>query len=79
MMTRLLQECGELAQQVNHFEGSRVKRERHGQPDRAKLAKEVKDVLGCALQIAQYYGVEQELCASIEYAFQCVRAEGHPE
>ena len=28
IMTRLLEECGELAEQVNHFEGKGVKREK---------------------------------------------------
>ena len=61
MMTRLLEECGELAQQVNHFEGSGVKREKHGGPDRAALANEIKQVIVCALRVAQYYDVEKEL------------------
>lgn len=52
MMTRLLEESGELAQMVNHFEGKGVKREKYGEPDNAKLAKEVMEVLRCALQIA---------------------------
>ena len=42
IMTRLLEECGELAEQVNHFEGTGVKREKHGEPDKAKLAKKSK-------------------------------------
>ena len=33
IMTRLLEECGELAEQVNHFEGIGVKREKHGEPE----------------------------------------------
>jgi len=77
MMTRLLEECGELAQQVNHFEGSGVKREKYGEPDRAKLAKEVQNVLTCALQVALYYGVEQELADSLERSYQRLKAEGH--
>jgi NTP pyrophosphatase (non-canonical NTP hydrolase) len=76
MMTRLLEECGELAQQVNHFEQSGVKRQKHGLPDRAKLAKEVQDVLRCALQVVQYYGIEKELAASIEGSYQRMKAEG---
>ena len=76
IMTRLLEECGELAAQVHHFEGSGVKREKHRKPDRAKLAKEVQDVLRCALQVVQYYGIEQELEASIEQSYQRQRAEG---
>jgi NTP pyrophosphatase (non-canonical NTP hydrolase) len=79
MMTRLLEECGELAQQVNHFEGSGVKREKYGEPDRARLAKEVQNVLTCALQIALYYGVEQELADSLERSYRRLKAEGFIE
>ncbi|MCB9430806.1 MAG: hypothetical protein H6668_02375 [Ardenticatenaceae bacterium] len=70
MVARLAEECGELAAQVNHFEGSGVKRHKHGEPDRAKLAKEVQDVLRCALQIAAYYRLEAELDAAIEARYQ---------
>jgi len=76
IMTRLLEECGELAEQVNHFEGTGVKHEKYGEPDKAKLAKEVQDVLRCALQIAQHYGIEQELKVSIEDSYQRLKAEG---
>jgi NTP pyrophosphatase (non-canonical NTP hydrolase) len=38
-MTRLLEESGELAQQVNHFEGAGVKREKYGEPDGKNLPK----------------------------------------
>ncbi len=45
IMTRLLEECGELAEQVNHFEDTGVKRLKHGEPDKTKMAKEVmKDI-----------------------------------
>jgi NTP pyrophosphatase (non-canonical NTP hydrolase) len=74
-MTRLLEECGELAEQVNHFEGRGVKHEKYGAPDKAKLAKEVQDAMRCALQIAQYYGIESELEASIEKSYQRVKEE----
>ena len=76
IMTRLLEECGELAEQVNHFEGTGVKRQKHGEPDKAKLAKEVLDVLHCTLQIAQHYGVEQELDAAIERSYQHLKSDG---
>ncbi len=59
VITRLLEESGELAEQVNLFEGDGVKREKHGEPDRAHLAKEVRDVLLCAIQVAQYYPSNQ--------------------
>ena len=76
MVTRLAEECGELAAQVNHFESSGVKRQKLGEPDTIKLAKEVKDVLRCALTVAVHYGIEAELIASIEQSFQQLQAEG---
>ena len=79
MMTRLLEECGELAQQVNHFESSGVKREKHGEPDKAALAKEVKNVLTRTLRVAQYYGVEKELEDSIEWSYRWLKEEGYIE
>jgi NTP pyrophosphatase (non-canonical NTP hydrolase) len=76
IMTRLLEESGELAEQVNLFEGRGVKRDKHGEPDKAKMAREVQDVMRCALQTAMYYGIEQELEVSIEKAYQRVKVEG---
>ncbi len=77
IMTRLFEEGGELAQQVNHFEGAGVKREKHGEPDRKALAAEIAHVVHCALQVAVYYGVEQEMEEVLETAYQRLRAEGH--
>ena len=79
LMARLLEESGELAQQVNHFEGSGVKREKYGEPNKAKMAKEIQDVLRCAIRVAQYYGVEQELKESIEDSYERLLAEGFIE
>jgi len=76
MVTRLAEECGELAAQVNHFENSGVKRQKKGEPDTIKLAKEVQDVLRCALTLAVYYGIEAELTDSIEQSYQRLQAEG---
>lgn len=47
-----------------------------GEPGRAKLAKEVFDVLHCTLQIAQHCGVESELEAAIERSYQRLKSEG---
>lgn len=77
IMTRLLEEGGELAQQINHFEGSGVKQEKYGAPDRQKLAKEVMDVLRVAGQVAVYYGIEHEVEAALERSYQQLIAEGH--
>ncbi|MEW6754204.1 MAG: MazG nucleotide pyrophosphohydrolase domain-containing protein [Candidatus Latescibacterota bacterium] len=76
IVTRLMEECGELAEQVNHFEDTGVKRPKLGEPDRTKLAKEVQDVIRCALQIAQHYGIRDELEASVDGAYRRLKAEG---
>ena len=76
IITRLAEECGELAAQVNHFEDAGVKRQKHGAPNKVKLAKEVQDVIRCALQIAAYYDIEAELDDSIESSFRKMQAEG---
>lgn len=77
ILTRLLEEGGELAQQVNHFEGMGVKREKLGEPNRYALASEILGVLGCAFQIADYYGVFPEMEESLEEMYQRLKAEGH--
>ena len=51
IMTRLLEECGELAQQVNLFQQSGIKLEKYGVPDRLRLADEVKGVLLVVFQL----------------------------
>lgn len=73
IMTRLAEEVGELAAQVNHFEDSGVKRAKHGEPDRMTLAKEVQDVLRCALQIVDQYELDAELAASVENSYRQAR------
>jgi NTP pyrophosphatase (non-canonical NTP hydrolase) len=74
--TRLLEECGELAKEINHFEGQGIKREKYGEPNKAHLAKEVQDVLRSALQVALYYQIEAELETSIKEAYQRMKSEG---
>jgi NTP pyrophosphatase (non-canonical NTP hydrolase) len=79
MMTRLLEECGELAKTVNHFEGTGIKRQKYGEPDRSKMAKEIMDLLRCGLQVALYYRLESELESQINESFEKMRAEGLTE
>lgn len=76
MMTRLLEESGELAQIVNHFEGRGIKHAKYGSPDKTKLAKEVMDVLRCGLQVAIFYGIENELDARIIDSYEKMMTEG---
>jgi NTP pyrophosphatase (non-canonical NTP hydrolase) len=74
--TRLLEECGELAKEINHFEGRGIKLEKYGEPNKAHLAKEVQDVMRAALQIAIYYQIEAELDASIEDSYLRMKSDG---
>ena len=76
IMTRLLEECGELAQEVNLLEGSGIKREKRGEPVKADLANEVRNVLTCALQVALHYEARYELEALIEDSHQRMIVEG---
>lgn len=79
LMTRLLEECGELAQEVNRFAGSGIKRAKYGAPDRARLAQEASHVLRCIVQIVQYYEVEQEVGAVLEGTYERLRLAGFIE
>ncbi len=77
IISSLCEESGELASAVNHFEGTGEKRRKHGLPDKVALAKEVQDVMRTALSVAQYYGIEQELKASIEQSYRLKIDEGY--
>lgn len=77
MVTRLLEECGEVASEVNHFENSGVKRLKHGEPSKEALAGEIKQAMTALLQIAVYYSVQEELKESIEDSLKRMKAEGH--
>ncbi|HLK26309.1 MAG TPA: hypothetical protein VKT30_16750 [Caulobacteraceae bacterium] len=66
IIARLAEETGELSAEVQLWEGMGVKREKHGPPDRGRLAKEVMDVLRAGLAVAEYYGIEAELDAALD-------------
>jgi NTP pyrophosphatase (non-canonical NTP hydrolase) len=76
IITRLCEESGELAKMVNHFEGSGMKNEKYGKPNKVALAKEIQDVLRSALQVALYYDVEDELVQSINQSVEKLRERG---
>jgi len=66
IITRLLEECGEVASEVNHFEASGIKLQKKGLPSKTALAGEIKQAINALMQLTQYYGVEKELIESIE-------------
>jgi NTP pyrophosphatase (non-canonical NTP hydrolase) len=76
ILARLTEECGELASEVHHFEGIGRKREKYGEADKVKLAKEIQDVMTSVLSFALHYGVEEELALSIDKHYCMVIDEG---
>ena len=76
MATRLLEECGEVASEVNLWEDSGIKRQRRGEPKKEDLAGEIKQALAALMQIAVYYQVEEALDASIQKSLDAMEKEG---
>jgi len=76
MVTRLLEECGEVASEVNHWEDTGIKRQKYGEPSKEKLANELKQAIRVLFQIAIYYNVEQELDLSINNSLETMKNEG---
>jgi NTP pyrophosphatase (non-canonical NTP hydrolase) len=61
ILARFMEESGELADQIHLREAVGRKRENGRQPDDMELAKEIQDVLTAVLDIARYYGIEDQL------------------
>ncbi len=76
IVTRLAEECGEVASQVNHFERKGVKAQKLGAPDRDAFAKELQDVMRAVLQLAIHYDLQSELTASVEKSYREIVIEG---
>lgn len=74
--TRILEECGEVASEVNHFENSGIKAQKHGNPSKEHMADEIKQAINALVQLAMYYNVEEELEASIERSIEKMKEEG---
>lgn len=76
MATRLLEECGEVATEINLWEDSRIKRQKHGDPKKENIANEIRQAMVELVKIAMYYHVEEELEAAIQMSLERSRAEG---
>jgi len=74
--TRILEECGEVASAVNHFENSGIKIAKYGEPDKQHLADEIKQAMNALIQLAAYYQVEKELETSIDRSLSKMKNEG---
>lgn len=76
MATRLLEECGEVAAEINHWENSGLKRQKRGEPKKEYLANELRQAITELFKIAVYYSVEKELEESINQSIQRSKDEG---
>jgi NTP pyrophosphatase (non-canonical NTP hydrolase) len=76
MGTRLLEECGEVAKEINHWEDSGIKRQKYGEPSKEKLANELRQSMVELLKIADYYSIQKELEESIQQSLQQSIKEG---
>ena len=73
---RILEECGEVASEINHFENSEIKMQKHGEPSKQHMADEIKQAVNALIQLAVYYNVEEELEASIDRSLKKMQDEG---
>jgi len=76
MATRLLEECGEIASEINLWEDSGIKRQKHGAPCKENIANEIRQAMVELAKIAVYYHVEEELEQSIQHSLAQSREEG---
>lgn len=76
MIARLMEECGEVASEVNLWEDSGIKRQKHGDPKKENLANELRQAMLELFKIANYYHVEKELEDSIQASLQRSKESG---
>ena len=76
MAACLLEECGEVAAEINHWEDSGIKRQKRGEPSKEKLANELRQAITCLFKIAAHYSVESELEESVNQTLQRMKNEG---
>ena len=77
IVTRILEECGEVASEVNHFENSGTKIERYGTASMENLAGEIKDAMNALMQLALYYDVVSEVEEAVEKSIANLTNEGY--
>lgn len=74
--TRILEEAGELAREVNHCEKTGIKIQKYGEPNKNAMAKEMKDVIQNVLALTIYYGLEKELEDNVITTFERFKEDG---
>jgi NTP pyrophosphatase (non-canonical NTP hydrolase) len=76
ILARLMEESGELAEQVHIREDTGRKRAIHGEPDDQALAKEIQDIMTAVLDIARHYGIQPTLEARVDAGYRRAVSEG---
>ena len=69
MATRLLEECGEIASEINLWEDSGVKRQKHGDPKKENIANEIRQAMVELVKIACYLIRSRWLMPSAFYTY----------
>lgn len=75
-LARLMEESGELAEQVHIREGTGRKRGIHPEPNDEALAKEVQVVMTAVLDIVRHYGLQEALENRVDAGYRRAVAEG---
>lgn len=76
IVTRLCEEAGELASEVNRMEGAGRKREKHGPPDPGALAREAQDVMRCVVALLAHYDLFDAFEGSLDEAIARLAKDG---
>lgn len=77
--TRILEECGEVAQEVNRLEKSGTKVLRRGDGTKEDLAGEIKDAMNALMQLAIYYDAVELVQEAITKSIEQLKSEGYIE
>lgn len=75
-VSRLTEECGEVASTVNHKEGMGIKAQKYGEASDDHLVKELQDMLRAVIGIARHYDVEDKLEQSVKDYYTELQSEG---
>lgn len=73
----LLEECGELAAEVNHNENIGLKNQKHGKPEKERIAHEAKNVIWNVMRLIKYYDLEDELDKSFRDSYRRLKENGY--
>jgi len=74
--TRILEECGEVAKEVNRFEKSGIKEFKNGPASKEDLANEIRQAMMCLAQLVQYYNCEKEVNEAIDKSIFRLKGDG---